>query len=336
MTIIKAASVLVASVLTVGILGIFVMSAASGAPGISLDSSAATSCNGCVSQSVHVSVKSGDIVVTLVALSPQSVYARINGAKYDAGFLGSLTSPGMTFQQRFAYTRNPGSGDGTLAWEEYAIAAVTGTVTITGTVNSTMAAWSMIAYSITGANNTNPFDSSPSLPSSDFNDCNQTDGCSVYYSNNNANDMVLAMIGSQGGPGITPPPGYTMIAQSNPNGWMTSGASYLVLSSSQNHVSSGNWALNPGESAIWFVDAIQASSSFTTSTTSTTSTSSTSTASTSSTTSTNSTSTTSSTSSTTTTTISTTTTSTLTTMTSTCTVTFTMNSTQVLGWQGTC
>src|SRR5208283_5096382 len=155
MSIREVTSVLVASLLIVGILGVFAMSAASGTPGITLDSSAASSCNGCTLQSVHLPVKSGDVVVALVALSPQSVDSRVSGAKYDEGFLSSLISPGMTFQQRFAYARNPGSGDGTLAWEEYAIAASTGTATITGTVNSTMAAWSMIAYSITGANSTN-------------------------------------------------------------------------------------------------------------------------------------------------------------------------------------
>ena len=327
----KVASVLVASLLVVGVFTVVAVSSVSGSPGIALDSSAASSCNGCISQSVHVPVRSGDVVIVFVALSPQSVDTRVSGARYDAGFLSSLSSSGMTFQQRFAYTKNPGSGDGTLAWEEYAIATSTGTAMVTGTVNSTMAAWSMIAYSITGANSTNPFDSNPSLPTSDFNDCNQTDGCRLSYSTTNANDMVLAMIGSQGGPGISAPPGYTMIAQSNPNGWMTSGASYLVLSSSQNLVSTGSWTLNPGESAIWFPDAIEASSSSTTSTTSASTSSST----VSSTTSTST--TTSSTSSTSTTTSSTTTsTSFLETSTDICTVTFTLNGTQVVAWQGTC
>jgi trimeric autotransporter adhesin len=341
------------ALLALSLFGTTMLFRASAQPALSLDSAASTSCNGCRTQSTDLTVKQGDLVVALVTLSPESVYSRISGAGYDAGFLSSLTSSGMLFQQRFAYTANPGSGDGSLAWEEWAVASSTGTAAVTGTVNSTDVAWSMITYSITGANTTRPFDTNPSMPVWDFNDCNATDGCSVTYSTSNPNEMVLAMIGSEGGPRITAPPGYTLIAQSSPNGWQTSGAAYLTTSSTQMNAQSGSWSLSPGESAVWFVDAVRAASgvssttstttsssslSTTTTTSSTITTSSSSTATSGSQSASSSTASTSATSSTRTSSSSTSTSSTeqITTEVSTCVVTFTLSAGNVTGWSGAC
>jgi len=73
-------------------------------------------------------VTQGDVVVVQGGLSAGE---RSCHAAVDTRVLTSLTSawPGMPFVQRYAYTTNPGSGDGSLVWEDYAIAPLSGTIT---------------------------------------------------------------------------------------------------------------------------------------------------------------------------------------------------------------
>jgi hypothetical protein len=247
-------------VLAVGLLLVFylprqALAATSGNP-LSLDASTSTNCNACTRQSMDLQVTQGDVVVVQVALSAESVLSR--GGGYSV--LTSLTSawPGMPFVQRYAYTTNPGSGDGSLVWEDYAIAPLSGTITITGTVNNSESAWDMIGYSVTGANTTAPFDPNPSIPHYDFNDCEMTDGCSVTYSTTSADTLVIAGIGSEGCPKVTAPGGFTLIQSACTSFGITDAVAYHLFSSPQTNVATGNWVLTPGESALWFVDAIQA------------------------------------------------------------------------------
>jgi hypothetical protein len=221
-----------------------------------LDSSSGTNCNPCSSLSMPLFMTSGDVVVVQVGLSPESVLSR--GGGYS--FLTSLTAPGLAFQNRFNYTENPGSGDGSLVWEEYAIATKTGTLTITGTVNNSMTAWSMIGYSVSGADDAHPFDNNSRLAFGtwDFNDCNLNDGCSTDFSTASLDTMVIAGIVSEGNPEFSAPAnGFTLLKSELVSGWDSSAVAYRFFSSPQNDTSTGNWVLNPGESALWYADAIQ-------------------------------------------------------------------------------
>jgi hypothetical protein len=236
---------------------------------LSLFSSASTSCGGCSSLSMDLRVAANSLVVVQVVVSPESVYLRSSGAGYHAGFLTSLTSPGMTFQQRYAWTINPGSGDGSEVWEDYSIAVVTSVITITGETNSSLTAWSMIGYAVQGVNDTAPFDSNPAIPNGDFNDCNLTDGCSATFSTTSADTMVIAGLGSEGNPNFTAPGNFTLIQSNVASGWVANGVAYRLFSSPETGVPTGSWGMTGlsctqapgnscGESALWFVDAIQA------------------------------------------------------------------------------
>jgi hypothetical protein len=247
-------------VLTLGLLLVFYvprqsLAATSGNP-LSLDAATSTDCNSCAQQSMELQVTQGDVVVVQVALSSESVLSRGNGYS----FLTSLTSawPGMPFVQRYAYTANPGSGDGSLVWEDYAIAPVSGTATITGTVNNSESAWGMIGYSVKGADTTAPFDPNPSIPQYDFNDCNLTDGCGATFSTTSADTLVIAGIGSEGCPGVAAPSNFTLIQSTCASFGITDAVAYKLFSSPQTNTATGNWVLSPGESALWFVDAIRA------------------------------------------------------------------------------
>src|ERR1017187_4032553 len=164
----------------------------------------------------------------------------------------------MPFQQRYAYTTNPGSGDGSMVWEDYAIAPVSGTTTISGTTNSSESSWDMIGYSVKGANTTAPFDTSPSIPSYDFNDCNSIDGCSLTFSTTSADTFVIVGIGSESCASATAPSNFTLIQSTCNSGWVTDAVAYHVFSAPQRNANTGSWVLSPGESALWFVDAIEA------------------------------------------------------------------------------
>jgi hypothetical protein len=223
---------------------------------ISLDSSISSGCNGCTSQSIGLQVTQGDLVVVQVALSPESVLSR--GGGYAV--LTSLESawPGMPFQQRYVYITNPGSGDGSMVWEEYAVAPVTGTVTITGTTNSSEAAWDMIGYSVKGANTTAPFDTNPGIPNHEFSDCNPVDGCSLTFSTTSAETFVIVGIGSESCTSASAPSNFTLIQSTCNSAWVTDAVAYHVFSAPQRNANTGSWVLSPGESALWFVDAIEA------------------------------------------------------------------------------
>ena len=211
----------------------------------------------------------GDVVVVQVVLSPQSVYARAGGSSYHASFLTNITSTGMSFQQRFAYTANPGSGDGSLVWEDYAIAPVSETATITAGMNSTLAAWGLVGYSVKGADTLEPFDTNPSIPNGDFNDCNLVDGCGVAFSTTANDTMIIAGIGSEGCPTMVPPGAFTLIGQACGQFGITDAVAYQLVSSPQTDSYTGSWGMTGlsctqnatnscGESALWYVDAIQA------------------------------------------------------------------------------
>jgi hypothetical protein len=224
---------------------------------------------------MQLNVTQGDVVVVQVVLSPQGVGGECCGRATLHSVLSSLTSSGMTFQQRNAYTKNPGSGDGSFVWEDYAIAPVTETATINAQVNES-APWSMLGYGVLGANTTKPFDTNRALPHGEFNDCNLVDGCSISFSTTNPNTFVIFGIGSQGNPAMVPPSGFSLIQDVNVNSWLGNAVSYRTYSSPQTNAVTGNWVLSGGgESAFWFVDAIQAatSSSPTTATTTSTTTS---------------------------------------------------------------
>ncbi|MDA4135938.1 MAG: hypothetical protein OK449_02910 [Thaumarchaeota archaeon] len=319
--------------------------------GISLDSSAVSSSGNTLS-TINLTVKANDVVVVDVNLSPQSVAARscpstpVFPTCIVRAVVSGVSSPGMTFQQRFAWLHtNP---DATWMWRYWAVASATGTAAITVSVNSS-ATWTVIGYSISGANTTSPWDAGLSSSSYrysptvwNFNDCNQQDGCFVGYSTTGTSDMILAEIGSEGNPSATAPPGLTLINQVVGNGYLTGAAAYEIVSSPQSHAEIGSWGLSTGESALWTADAVVAatvaSSTSTTTTTSTSSSSSTSftssssssNSSSSSSSSTSSSSTTSSTS----TSMMTSTSETL--VTSTCTVIFTVSDGNVTGWSGVC
>ncbi len=230
-------------------------SAVSGNP-LALDASSSAGCNGCARQSIGLQVTQGNLVVVQVALSPQSVLSR--GGGYAV--LTSLTSawPGMPFHQRYAYVTNPGSGDGSSVWEDYAVAPVSGTVTITGTTNSSEAAWDMIGYSVKGANTTAPFDTNPSIPNHEFSDCNPVDGCSLTFSTTSADTFVIAGIGSESCTSASAPSNFTLIQSTCNSAWVTDAVAYHVFSAPQKNANTGSWVLSPGESALWFVDAIKA------------------------------------------------------------------------------
>jgi hypothetical protein len=201
-------------------------------------------------------VTQGDLVIVQSALSPESVLSR--GGGYAV--LTSVTSawPGMPFQQRYSYLTKPGGGDGSMVWEDYAVAPVSGTVTITGTTNSSEAAWDMIGYSVEGANTTAPFDANPGVPNYEFSDCNLVDGCSVTFSTTSAETFVVAGIGSESCSSATAPGNFTLIGSTCNSGWITDTVAYHVYSSPQTETNTGSWVLNPPESALWFVDAIRA------------------------------------------------------------------------------
>lgn len=260
-------------ILAVGLLLVFCLPrqslAVTSSNPLSLFAAASTSCNGCSSLPMSLRVAANALVVVQVVVSPESVYLRSNGTGYHAGFLTSLTSPGMTFRQRFAYTANPGSGDGSEVWEDYAIAAVTSAITITGITNNSLTAWSMIGYAVQGADNAAPFDSNPAIPNWDFNPCNLTEGCSATFSTTNANTMVITGIGSEGNPNFTAPANFTLIQSTVASGWSANGVAYQLFSSPQTNAPTGDWGMTGlsctqapgnscGESALWFVDAIQA------------------------------------------------------------------------------
>lgn len=313
-------------------LSAFLVARAQPPPTATLDSLISTSCNGCTTLTASLSVKAGDIIVVQAAASPESVLSR------GGGYIGlnSISSPGLTFQNRFNYTENPGSGDGSLVWERWALATTTGATSVSGQVNQSKTAWDIVAYSVTGINTTHPFDSNTMLAFGawDFNDCNPTDGCAVHFSTSAANTFVVSGIAAEGCPTATAPSnGFTLISESSCNGWTEGAVAYTTYSSSQTQVSTGNWGLSPGESGLWYADALDvAGSSTTTTSLSTTSTTSSSTTSTSSTT-------TSSTTTTSTVTVTSTVTSTVvqTLQTQSCVVTFTENTQgSITGWTGAC
>ena len=185
----------------------------------------------------------GDLVIIQAALSPESVLSR--GGGYAV--LTSVTSawPGMPFQQRYAYLTKPGGGDGSMVWEDYAVAPVSGTVTITGTTNSSEAAWDMIGYSVEGANTTAPFDANPGVPNYEFSDCNLVDGCSVPFSTTSANTFVIAGIGSESCSSATAPSNFTLIGSTCGSEWITDAVAYHVYSSPQTETNTGSWVLKP-------------------------------------------------------------------------------------------
>jgi hypothetical protein len=179
----------------------------------------------------------------------------------------------MTFLQRYAFTSFVGSGDGSLVWEDYAIAPTTGTATIVATVNDSLSAWAMVGYGVRGANTSAPWDTNPQLATGaqDFNDCNLVDGCGVSFSTTSPNTFVIFGIVDEGGVGgITPPTGFNLIQASSWNGWMGDAAAYEIFSSPQTNVSTGSWVLVTGESALWFADAIVGATTGTTTTTAST------------------------------------------------------------------
>jgi hypothetical protein len=179
----------------------------------------------------------------------------------------------MTFQQRFAYTSNTAGNDGSEVWEEYAVTATTGIITITGTTNDSLTAWSMIGYGVQGADIAAPFDNSSGISHADFSECNAIDGCAVTFSTTSADTLAIFGIGSDGNPTFVPPTHFTLIQSVTAPGWSANGVAYQVFSSPQKDISTGDWGMtgsalgctqttNPpnscGESALWYVDVIQA------------------------------------------------------------------------------
>jgi hypothetical protein len=159
------------------------------------------------------------------------------------------------------------NSDATWMWEEWAAATATGTLTITVDLTLTgvtidcsgdiCPAWSVIGYSVSGCPTPDsPWDPDPNLPYKDFNDCNSVDGCSDPVYTSSAYDFVIFGIGSEGNPTVTAPAGWSMIADVNVASWMANAVAYQVYSSPQSGTPTGNWVLNPGESALWYVDAI--------------------------------------------------------------------------------
>ncbi len=235
-----------------------------------LDSSASVTCNGCTTQSLQLRMIQGDLVVVQTVVSPQSSTSR-GGGIVGLASPGSLVSPTTTaFQQRFAWDGllpiYQSVADETFVWVDWAVANASAVTTITGTVNGTEAAWSMVAYSVSGANTTEPWDPNPVLPVTQIdNDCNIVDGCGVDFSTTSADTMVIVGLGSEGCPSVAAPsnPGsganFTLIA-STCNPWSTDAVAYQLFSSPQNNTATGSWLLDggQGESALWYADAIQA------------------------------------------------------------------------------
>ena len=260
--------------------GVYVANYLAASTGLALDGSSTFACRGCGSGSMQLQVTQNDVAVVQIALSPPSTV--FNGEGYWGAFLTSLTgtSPSMTFTQRYAYTAGP-TGDGSMIWEDYAVAPATGLATITATMNSSVAAWTMIGYSVMGANTAAPWDTNSMLATGaqDFNDCNLVDGCGVSFSTTNPNTFVIFGLGSEANVGVTPPSGFTLIQRtSDAAGWETGAVAGQIFISAQTDASTGSWVLSAeDESAVWFADAIQASTptSTTTSLTTTLTTSST-------------------------------------------------------------
>ncbi len=144
-----------------------------------------------------------------------------------------------------------------MVWEDYAVAPVSGTVVITGTTNSSEAAWDMVGYSVKGVNTTAPFDSNPGVPNYEFSDCNLVDGCSVTFSTTNTNAFVVVGIGAESCSTATAPSNFTLIGSTCSSAWITDAVAYHIYSSPQSKTNTGNWVLIPAESALWFVDAIR-------------------------------------------------------------------------------
>lgn len=269
------------------------------------------------SLSVTLNVCSGCLVMTQIALSPQSAAPQKTpygclAPNATCSILTSVTASGLTFQQRMAYTDKPSSADETWAWEYYACPAPSaGSYTMTAAFNNT-AQVSMIAYAVSGiADCGSPFANSLSFQGGifanqqgatapgDFNDCNLSSHCGITFSTTQ-NSLVVFGIATQGDPTALPPtsnpsfPGalsssnrvnYTMIQDSITPSWMSNAISYATFTNAQVGIYTGDYILfNPnngqlkGESAFWFTDAFQGViSQSTTSSTSTISTSSSST-----------------------------------------------------------
>ncbi len=295
----KGKGAIITVLLVVAVLSFYLpsqnMAAAQSNP-LALVSSSAISCDGCQALTLNLPAYAGNLIVLQVALSPQSTYLRTSGCTsytcYDYGSLTSISTPGVIFRTDFQYTDNPGSGDGTKVWLMWTVAAVTGTMAISGMTNNSLASWSMIGAAITGVNDTSPFDSNPSQGGTntnyDFNDCNLMDGCSTTFSTTAADTMVITGIGSEGSPALIAPPtnagnppstepgGFTLVQPSIASGWIAQAMAERLYSSAQSNASTGDWGMtwpqgnsscsvqnttnSCGESALWYAVAIDACS----------------------------------------------------------------------------
>lgn len=111
-----------------------------------------------------------------------------------------------------------------------------------------------IAFAISGANTSSPFDSNGSLPGNSV----QASGTSNSFvgSTTNANDMLLAMIRCDNGSTLVNPTSFTSI---NAGGSTNQNTAQLIVSSTQSSVTYTYSGIVTGPSRFYF-DAIKASS----------------------------------------------------------------------------
>lgn len=195
----------------------------------------------------------GSCSVTLTTGSPNEVIIVFasNGVSDAFGPLTDAQSK-LTFTQRATKT----NGLEVLATEWWALASTTlsgDTITLNAATANGHAVFSLVVWSITGANTAAPFDPNGALPAE--NSGNTLVSPNVVVSTSNPNDMILGLAGAAGVPATwTSGGGFALI---DSPGHKSGAAEFEVVSSTQ---SSLNLAINPNARVTWVMvgDAVQA------------------------------------------------------------------------------
>ncbi len=195
-------------------------------PSLALDGSVSTRVTASTATVSLVTTSTNDVIYVVVAV--------------NAGTINTPTATGLTFTLRLNVV-----GTSEVLVTFYAIAASAGTFSITATAsgNTEMI---LIAFGISGANTTTPFDSNVSVPASAT---GTGTAASVTVSTSNANDFVVGAVGDNSGSNPTAGTGFTQIAV-NHRTLVSGGAEDEIVSATQTNLavtftatSATNWAM---------------------------------------------------------------------------------------------
>ncbi|MDE1768167.1 MAG: hypothetical protein KGH62_02260, partial [Candidatus Micrarchaeota archaeon] len=201
---------------------------------------------------------SPDVIVVFTGLEVPSS----NGASLTVSSISDTA--GLTWHKRssntFQGTSYPASNEDIEGWYAISNSKLTSdqiTVTLSG---SAVDDWAIMAFGVSGVNTNSPWDLNAGLPTT------STKTGTVSISTNNANDMLLGLVGTTDGNGCGSNPwsasgSNTLIGTVGTNGgnyWWSSGAAYQIVNSIQQSASIGMTAgCGVSDESLMIGDAFQ-------------------------------------------------------------------------------